>query len=463
MLHDREKKTVTIQSKDNYFTTIYSYIIGVDPDVMDGNYRLDQGLLTELFQSEALTRIRMISLVRNGIIFKGAECRATLEKVGGSIIRSGLISKELADNCKLVRDLDLGGVSLAELHSRIYDAIEAYFAEGVLAKYFPKDVKIQEGLKRFMQTDSYAIGQMRFGKPFKAPENLPFRCYQGVGRLGYMGMFRDDHALLATLANCSLPQGHVLTAPDIVFEGTEGSPSSALIARVGDAHATLVVDVENFGTESGVAVLREYLDKADHSRVKVVTCQYDDYNAGSVAALGAKAFAELAHDYPDVVEAVTLSRLIPNKSGMDVVVSAQAVSAYNSDPSSVIVLCSGDSDFYGILSTVPPENLCILSSRDNIAVNYADVLKGAGVDLITFRGEGKAHIRELVAKYIDTLQFSLEESMAEYADCVGITRGSCRRELISLLNTRYRPNAEEAACVVTFQPNNLEKTGVANK
>lgn len=451
MVINEENKTCELVGKDCYFVTIYSYIIGVSKSVMEGNFRFDQNVLTELYTSEGLTRLRMLALMRNGIIFKPQLCIQELSDVRGSIVRHPVISNELMQNARLVRDVDVGGLSLPELHKRLAEAIREELVCGDALRYFPNEDSIRNGLLSFLSTNEKQLQAALHKGRFVAPRDLPFQCYQGVTMPAYISMFGSDRRLLEALSSTGMGTGTprtIYALPEMMFDYSGGSPVETIHNWADGNPVTFIVDVENFSTSSGLSILEEYINC--FKQCKVVLCSHDKYTAGECSQLALAACTSLSAKYPSFVTQVLRPRILDNKSCMDVVVCAQAINAYLTDPTSAIVLCSSDSDFSGVLSVIPTQDLCVLAPRDCISNVYVDYLSKAGVKLVAFRGEGRQHIRELVSKFIGEFYVDCTEDLKEYASTLGVTTQGFKREFIYMITTKYEPYWDYEAERLTF-------------
>lgn len=193
------------------------------------------------------------------------------------------------------------------------------------------------------------------------------------------------------------------------------------------------VDCENSDPVRLLSALSS-LKSAQLSRVSKILL-LDDVNTS-------KAWARLHENVSIPVEHVTVERVSGRKSLVDAVLIAKVCTEFYRESVDSFILFSSDSDFYGLISTLPEARFLVMVESDQVGTAYKSALTRDGVYFC----------------YLDDFNTSTTET---------IRRGWIATEVVDGLNKKLKLNLDaalDAACASLFvELNPVEREAFLNK
>lgn len=134
--------------------------------------------------------------------------------------------------------------------------------------------------------------------------------------------------------------------------------------------ALIIVDCENSDPYKLCATLRHLDSKALEKISKIVL--YDDVHSAS-------AWAILENYISTPVEHIMIERVKKDKSLVDIRLTAGACKSYYEDNVDSFILVSSDSDYWGLISSLPSARFLVMVERDNISGSMREAMDSAGI------------------------------------------------------------------------------------
>lgn len=344
--------------------TVIAYMTGLDIDTIKLHYgEYNDSLIDQLQNETAATIIRFLSRLRTTLLSHFKEVDNEILYNLGNIDRMALFNQDE------IKQLRKWGVDVVRTNYRS-DKYVALFCEFIAGKIdackslFPEWVNF-EYIKDLFVVPKYQKTEVMIAEyeKFKGHKNnYPFQMYIHWNPVECGNILVSDGKFLQVLYS---QHGDVFTDRSKVHDAAEDTKKSIYEYIDQSARVMIVVDCENSDVYKLHGVLKN-LDEDEVAKIEKIVL-YDDYHT-SAGWDWLEKFVKIP------VEHVEVERVADHKSLVDVVMTAGICQAYYRDGITSFILCSSDSDFWGVISTIPDAGFLVLYEYAKCGKNIKEAL-----------------------------------------------------------------------------------------
>lgn len=342
----KEYKTV---GKLDIVTTV-SYMIGLKDNMLDTFYGDEYGeLLAKLRESKEATIIRYLSILRTTLMQNFLKTDTEIRYNLGNIDRMGWFDG------KAIKQLVKWSVPVVQ-SNMVADKYTEHFCyligEHIDAceKLFPEWVKF-EYIKDLFVVPRYNRGNTLKSEFDKYQANIkfyPFQMYIHWEPGDYGNMLISDGKFLSVIYEQH--KDH-FSDKSKVHDAVDSTKESIYDFLRRSRRAVVVVDCENSDVYKLYGVLKN-LDTDELEKIEKIIL-YDDYHT-SCGWDWLEKFIKIP------VKHIEVERVTDQKSLVDIKMTAGVCEAFYRDNIDSFILCSSDSDFWGLISSLPDAEFLVM-------------------------------------------------------------------------------------------------------
>lgn len=375
---------------ENYrseLVTTVGFLIGIRDDLLESQKLFDKGKIAELSNNEAALIIRHLSRLRNqllknyeainkakfsnitpldqmgdllseeSIVFlreRGMETALVNYKGGNNItINIAYINQYLLDNINLIKPLIPEWVKFEYIRS-------LFLMQGCYAGQKGSNIANRAGQQIIIKKIHEIRGKFlasKYAYPFQTYISWPLDFKETDGNILY-----NDAKFLKLLYGANRD---VFKATEYVIDAKSESKASIYDFVEKAKQIALFVDCENVDPYCFAATLLN-LDRDNLDKVKQIIL-YDDVNTST------------AWDYFEKIITLPIkhnetNRVLESKSLVDIIMTAGVCEEFYKENTESIVLVSSDSDFWGLIASLPSANFYVLNERRKTSPAIIDKL-----------------------------------------------------------------------------------------
>lgn len=359
-----EQPNVYKTSPTTSLVTIISYLIGMDEGRMDMHYASsNRALMDELKNNRAATIIRYLCRLRNALMlhFKKAD--------NDMLYQLSNIDKMPWFSSDEILQLREWGIEVIRPNYRADKYCELF--TDLIADHiddckglFPEWVKYEY------------VRDLFFAPKYKKPDVLkeeynkfrgnlnsyPFQMYIHWKPTECGNLLRSDGKFLSVLYE---QHGEVFVDKSKYRDAAEGTKRSIYDYIDSCRRVMIVVDCENSDVYKLYGVLKN-LAKEELEKIEKIVL-YDDFHTSA-------GWDWLEKFISIPVEHVEVERVVNHKSLVDMRMAAGICQAFYRDGISSFILCSSDSDFWGVISAIPEADFLVMYEYQKCGKDIKDAL-----------------------------------------------------------------------------------------
>lgn len=433
-------------SFENYRTAIVSkiaFLIGVRKDLLEKeDLNFDKEAVDELFNDSKALIIRRLCFLRRQFFQNYAEISSRRGNFVPLDNMDDVFSKEA------IEYLRTNGIEVAQVKNFGYfnptvncAYINQYIVENIndIKKFFPEWINFEYIKKLFVLPDCNAgpKGQLieKKGKmivkriheyrlayleqrkqyPYGIFLNWPIKFRENDGNVLY-----NDAKFLKLLYALN---GDIFKATEYVIDAKKRDKKSVYDFLDNAVNIAIFVDCENADPYMFIATLLN-LDKESISKVKKI------YLIDDIHTSPAWDYVQQVCDIP--IEHKETERILQNKSLVDIVMTATIMEAYYKEHMESIIVASSDSDFWGVVVSIPSANFYVLNERRITSATTIEILDAHKINHCYMDDFALDKVQEFKQK----LLFKLLKNKIDEFNKTGVWNGSLNvNELIDELFT----------------------------
>jgi len=372
---------------------IFAYMIGVSEDVLKKYYeKRYSALLESLNADREATIIRYLCNIRTILMKKFTEVDNRLRYDISNIDRMEYFDK---DEIKKLTEWEL---DLVRPNYRAQDyvyLVTKLIDENIDAciRLFPDSVNFEYIRSAFVppKYDSKAVMKEEYNKFRSKRLDYPFQRYIYWKPFQYGNILSSDIKLLNVLYG---QQGKNFTEWYKYHDASDGTKQSIYDFIRKSKKIVMAVDCENVDPYKLFGVLKN-LDKSDLALIDRLVL-YDDYHTTI-----AWDFLGRLIDIP--VEHVEVERVTEAKSLVDIRMAVGISSAHYKDEVDSFILCSSDSDFWGLISSIPDARFLVMYEYAKCGVAIREALSRRSIfhcAIDDFYRENAGDLQKIVLKKV---------------------------------------------------------------
>ncbi|MBQ4282446.1 MAG: NYN domain-containing protein [Lachnospira sp.] len=337
-----------IDTKD--LVTTVAYMIGVKKDNIIKYYEEEcRELLDKLFKSKEATIIRYLSKLRTTLFLR---YKKTDSELRFNITNLDKIEWYDKDNIKQLQEWgipvlqpnytsDMYMEHFANLIAENIDACEHLFEDWIKFEYI-KDLFVipRQGKKNVLKAEFETF--MKFYKFY------PFQMYIHWSPRDCGNILYNDEKFVGVLYG---QHGELFTDTSKVKDATDETKDN-IYEFINSGHkVAIAVDCENSDVFKLYGVLKN-LNQEELDKIEKIMLFDDSHTSTAWEWLGK--FTKIPVEY------IQVQRVTDAKSLVDIQMTAGVCTAYYKDNIDSFIVCSSDSDFWGLISSLPDANFLVM-------------------------------------------------------------------------------------------------------
>lgn len=360
--------------------TTFAYMIGASKETLINACPEITELIESLEQNKDATIIRYLSKLRTSLLKNYTKTDQTLHNTLDNINKMKWFDKDEIDYL-LKNDVN---VILANTRAKIYtghfnELINKYIGK---CKYLYPDWVNWEYIKGLFNPPNHTSQKVHIDEFEKYMANklyYPYQCYFYWKNPSDIGlMLSNDHKFLKEVY---LMNEDTFLYDDKIKDAPIDTKQEIYDFIYNSQSTIMAVDCENSNCYAICAVLNN-LNQDELDKISKIIL-YDDPNTTSAW--------NLLHKYVKIpVETVNVERVKREKSLVDIRMTAGVVQAYCTKQADSFVICSSDSDFWGLISSIPDARFMVLYEKENVSNAIIEAWKMHGInhyDMAVFGSE----------------------------------------------------------------------------
>ena len=350
--------------------TTFAYMIGASKEPLINTYPELAELIKTLEQNTDATIIRYLSKLRTSLLKNYTKTDQTLHNTLDNINKMSWFNKDEIDY------LLKNGVNviLTNTRAKIYtghfnDLIYKYIGK---CKYLYPDWVNWEYIKGLFIPPNHTSQKVHIDEFEKFMANklyYPYQCYFYWKKPTDIGlMLSNDHKFLKEVYSLN----NDTFQHDDKIKDAPVDTKEEIYDFIYESQSTIMaVDCENSNCYAICAVLNNLNQDELDKITKIIL--YDDPNTTSAWSL--------LHKYTKIpVETVNVERVKMDKSLVDIRMTAGVVQAFCTGQADSFVICSSDSDFWGLISSIPEARFMVLYEKANVSNAVVEAWKMHGIN-----------------------------------------------------------------------------------
>jgi len=346
-----EEKTYKTIATTSIVTTV-SYMMGFDMDRLNLHFsEYNKELIEKIVKNKPLTIIRHLSRLRTSLMQKYKKIDEELLFGLAGIENSLYIDK---NDIKQLRKLGIEVVRPNSRANKYIESINGLILSNIdaCADEFPEWLNF-DYIRDLFVVPKYKEEHTQRSEAVKYKSNLnnyPFQMYIHWKKPEDVGnMLLSDQRFLTIIYKMN---GDVFDLDKSAYRDASSDTKSNIYSFISNSQKIIfAVDCENCDVFKLYGVLKN-LDEEQLTKVDKIVL-YDDIHTSD----GWDWFQK----YVSIpIEHKEIERVAENKSLVDVVMTAGVVQAHYRDNVDAFILCSSDSDFWGVISTLDSANFLVL-------------------------------------------------------------------------------------------------------
>ena len=350
--------------------TTFAYMIGASKEPLITTYPELTELIESLESNTDATIIRYLSKLRTSLIKNFAKTDQTLQNTLDNINKMNWFNKDEIDY------LLKNGVNviLTNTRAKIYtghfnDLIYKYIGK---CKYLYPDWVNWEYIKGLFNPPNHTSQKVHIEEFDKFMTNklfYPYQCYFYWKNPTDIGlMLSNDHKFLKEVYSLN----NDTFQHDDKIKDAPVDTKEEIYDFIYESQSTIMaVDCENSNCYAICAVLNN-LNQDELNKISKIIL-YDDPNTTSAW--------NLLHKYTKIpVETVNVERVKIDKSIVDIRMTAGVVQSFCTGQADSFVICSSDSDFWGLISSIPEARFMVLYEKANVSNAVVEAWKMHGIN-----------------------------------------------------------------------------------
>lgn len=351
--------------------TRLAYMIGVRDDVLERNYGQDSPeILEEMRNSREARIIRILNTIRAMMMQKYSiidnAIRYELKNLDSIDIFNADDIKWLENNnvhiLQVNTTLDKYLIKVNQLISTHINNCKSFIPEWITWEYI-KDLFVIPGCTS--SNDEAVLRILREEQKLYRSNiyNYPFQLYIHWKPAEYGNIFNTDRKFLTLLYKM---HNREFYDNDKVMDANEAIKDNIYEFIDRSEAAAIIVDCENSDVYKLYSVLKN-LNEDTISKVRKIIL-YDDYHTNNAWKL-----LNRLVDIP--IERVEVERVTNAKSLVDIKMTAGVCKEYYENHTQSFILVSSDSDFWGLISSLPQAEFLVMIEYDKCGSSIKRVLK----------------------------------------------------------------------------------------
>lgn len=332
-------KTVATTS----LVTLVSYMMGLDIETMENHYKeQNEERIRELQGEKSVTIIRYLNRLRTTLMLN-------FKKIDDEMVYNlGNIDRMPYFHQGEIKQLQAWGINVVKTNMRA-EKYNLYFCE-LIAKYiddcksfFPDWVNFEYIKDLFIVPSYEKAGALKseFAKYMENRKNYPFQMYIHWNPGEYGNILSNDGKFLATI----YAQHKDVFLDRSKYRDAKDDTKQSIYNYIHESNrVVIVVDCENSDVYKLFGVLKN-LEEEELEKIEKIML-YDDYHTSA----GWDWLEKFIHIQ---VEHIEVERVADHKSLVDICMTVGVCEAYYRDQIDSFILCSSDSDFWGLISSLP--------------------------------------------------------------------------------------------------------------